>query len=172
MKRGKPIQLVLILFVVCMILLNGMFTVSAGHAADKTLLMATTTSTDNTGLLDYLMPSFTAKTGIGIRWVSAGTGKALKLGENCDVDALLAHAPQAEQNFVDKGFGIDRQKIMYNDFVLVGAKNNSDKFIQNNDIIDAFKIIYNNEYKFVSRGDESGTHLKEKSIWEMIKGSS
>ena len=92
MKRGKPIQLVLILLVVFMILLNGMFTVSAGHAADKTLLMATTTSTDNTGLLEYLMPFFTAKTGIGIRWISGGTGKALKLGENCDVDALLVAA--------------------------------------------------------------------------------
>ena len=106
MKREKPIQLVLILLVVFMILLNGMFTVSAGHAADKTLLIATTTSTDNTGLLEYLMPSFTAKTGIGIRWISGGTGKALKLGENCDVDALLVHAPQAEQNFVDKGYPV------------------------------------------------------------------
>ena len=84
------------------------------------LLMATTTSTDNTGLLDYLMPSFTAKTGVRIRWISTGTGKALKLGENCDVDVLMVHAPQSEKDFVDKGFGIDRTPIMYNDFVFIG----------------------------------------------------
>ena len=89
-------------------------------AAQKGLLMATTTSTDNTGLLDYLMPYFTKATGINIRWVATGTGKALKLGENCDVDVLFVHAPQAEQTFIDNGFGIDRQQIMYNDFVLIG----------------------------------------------------
>ena len=96
--------------------------VNDAHAftVEKNLLMATTTSTDNTGLLDYLMPSFTKNTGIDIRWISTGTGKALKLGENCDVDILLVHAPQAENNFVDNGFGINRQQIMYNDFVLIG----------------------------------------------------
>ena len=166
MKRGKPIQLVLILFVVCMILLNGMFTVSAGHAADKTLLMATTTSTDSTGLLDYLMPSFTAKTGIGIRWVSTGTGKALKLGENCDVDALLVHAPQAEQDFIDKGFGIDRQKIMYNDFVLIGPTADP-AGIRGKGVSEALRAIRSSGNIFVSRGDNSGTNKKERILWEL-----
>ena len=86
-------------------------------------MRATTTSTDNTGLLDYLMPSFMAKSGVRILWISTGTGKALKLGENCDVDVLMVHAPQSEKDFVDKGFGIDRTQIMYNDFVLIGPMN-------------------------------------------------
>ena len=94
--------------------------ISIGYAADDTLLMATTTSTDNTGLLDYLMPSFTAATGIDISWIATGTGKALKHGENCDVDVLMVHAPEAEKTFVANGFGVDRKEIMYNDFVLIG----------------------------------------------------
>ncbi len=90
-------------------------------AAEKGLLMATTTSTDNTGLLDSFMPYFTEQTGIDIRWVSTGTGKALRLGENCDVDVLFVHAPQSEMIFITEGFGTERQQIMYNDFVLIGS---------------------------------------------------
>jgi len=167
MKRKKPIQLILILLTVFMIMLTGnLFAVSAGHAADKTLLMATTTSTDNTGLLDYLMPSFTAKTGIGIRWISGGTGKALKLGENCDVDVLLVHAPQAEQNFVDKGFGIDRQKIMYNDFVLIGPTADP-AGIRGKGVSEALRAIRSSGNVFVSRGDNSGTNKKELILWKL-----
>ncbi len=120
-RSGRNI--VLILFVFIAVLVSGFFfSVKPGQAgeAGEGLLLATTTSTDNTGLLDYLMPSFTERTGIAIRWISTGTGKALKLGENCDVDVLLVHAPQAEIDFVTRGFGIDRQQIMYNDFVLIG----------------------------------------------------
>ena len=83
-------------------------------------MMATTTSTDNTGLLDYLMPKFKAATGIEVKWTATGTGKALKLGENCDVDVLMVHAPPAEKKFVADGFGTDRREIMYNDFVIIG----------------------------------------------------
>ena len=102
MKHEWPNRLVLLLSALFMIMLNGLPSVSAGNAAEKPLLMATTTSTDNTGLLEYLMPAFIESTGIDIRWISTGTGKALKLGENCDVDVLLVHAPQSEKAFVDK----------------------------------------------------------------------
>jgi len=143
------------------------FTLQESSAAEKgeTLLMATTTSTDNTGLLDYLMPSFTAKTGIGIRWTSTGTGKALKLGENCDVDVLLVHAPQAEKDFVAKGFGIDRREMMYNDFVLVGPPGDP-AGIKGKSVIDALQAIRSTGNIFVSRGDNSGTHKKELSLWK------
>ena len=143
-------------------------TVQTGHTAetDSGLLMATTTSTDNTGLLDYLMPSFTGKTGIGIRWISTGTGKALKLGENCDVDILLVHAPQSEKNFVDKGFGIDRRQIMYNDFVLIGPMEDP-AAIKGKSVFEALQKIRSSNNVFVSRGDNSGTNKKERSLWEL-----
>jgi len=143
------------------------FTLQESKAAEdgETLLMATTTSTDNTGLLDYLMPSFTAKTGIGIRWTSTGTGKALKLGENCDVDILLVHAPQAEKDFVSKGFGINRREIMYNDFVLVGPSGDP-AGIKGKSVNDALQVIKSTGNIFVSRGDNSGTHKKELTLWK------
>ena len=134
-------------------------------AAPKGLLMATTTSTDNTGLLDYLMPNFTKATGINIRWVATGTGKALKLGENCDVDVLFVHAPQAEQAFIDNGFGIDRQQIMYNDFVLIGPVADP-AGIKGKRISAALVSIRSTGNVFVSRGDNSGTHKKERTLWK------
>jgi len=128
--------------------------------------MATTTSTDNTGLLDYLMPSFTAGTGIEIRWTSTGTGKALKLGENCDVDVLLVHAPQAEMAFVDSGFGTDRKQIMYNDFVLIGPPEDP-AGIRGKKVPEAMQAIRSTNSIFVSRGDNSGTNKKELALWKL-----
>ena len=93
---------------------------SAAWAGGGQLMMATTTSTDNTGLLDYLIPEFIKDTGIDLKWVATGTGKALKLGQNCDVDLLMVHAPPAEKKYVANGYGMDRREIMYNDFVIIG----------------------------------------------------
>ena len=142
----------------------------SGIAAEneKSLLMATTTSTDNTGLLDYLLPVFTEKTGIDVRWISTGTGKALKLGENCDVDVLLVHAPQAEMDFVEKGFGIDRREIMYNDYVLIGPEEDPAK-IRGKMVSDALAAIRLSSNVFVSRGDESGTHKMERALWQIAE---
>ena len=151
------------------VLHTGIFlSVQTGQAAETgdKLLMATTTSTDNTGLLDYLMPSFTADSGINIRWVSTGTGKALKLGENCDVDVLLVHAPQAEQDFVDKGFGIDRREIMYNDFVLIGPPEDP-AGSKGERVAEALSAIGSSANVFVSRGDNSGTNKKERALWKL-----
>ena len=138
------------------------------QAAENGLLMATTTSTDNTGLLDDLMPHFTKATGINIRWVATGTGKALKLGENCDVDVLLVHAPQAERAFISNRFGIDRQQIMYNDFVLIGPVNDP-AAIRGKRVTDALQAIQSSSNIFVSRGDNSGTYKKERSLWKYAK---
>jgi tungstate transport system substrate-binding protein len=140
---------------------------STQAAEDKEeLLMATTTSTDNTGLLDYLMPAFTAQTGIDIRWTSTGTGKALKLGENCDVDVLLVHAPQTEIDFVKKGFGKDRRQIMYNDFVLIGPPGDP-AAIKGKKVSEAMKALRSSNSVFVSRGDNSGTNKKERALWQL-----
>ncbi|KPJ97600.1 MAG: tungsten ABC transporter substrate-binding protein, partial [Desulfobacterales bacterium SG8_35] len=138
---------------------------SSAAEEGETLLMATTTSTDNTGLLDYLIPAFTAETGIDIRWISTGTGKALKLGENCDVDVLLVHAPQAEMDFVAMGFGSGRREIMYNDFVLIGPAEDP-AGIKGKTVSQGLRAIVSSNNTFVSRGDNSGTHKKERALWE------
>ncbi len=127
--------------------------------------MATTTSTDNTGLLDYLVPKFKEATGIELKWTATGTGKALKLGENCDVDILMVHAPPAEKKFVADGFGMDRREIMYNDFVIIGPASDA-AGIKGKSIKEALQTIQDKKAVFVSRGDNSGTNKKELSLWK------
>jgi tungstate transport system substrate-binding protein len=129
------------------------------------LMMATTTSTDNTGLLDYLAPKFKEATGIELKWTATGTGKALKLGQNCDVDILMVHAPPAEKKFVTDGFGTDRREIMYNDFVIIGPASDP-AGIKGKSIKDAFAMLKTEQAVFTSRGDNSGTHKKELSLWK------
>ena len=149
-------------FIAC--LLMGMFS-NASLGAEKVLMMATTTSTDNTGLLDYLAPAFTKATNIDLRWTAVGTGKALKMGENCDVDVLLVHAPAAEKKFIDAGFGTKRRELMYNDFVIIGPA--SDPVgIKGLSIGKAMTGIQKSKALFVSRGDNSGTNKKEILLWK------
>jgi len=167
-KKEKIIRILFILAVAIAVVSTAIFGAaqdSNAVAQEETLLMATTTSTDNTGLLEYLMPVFSEKTGIDIRWISSGTGKALKLGENCDVDVLLVHAPQAEKDFVARGFGIDRRKIMYNDFVLIGPPEDP-ATIQGKRVSEALQTIRSSADIFVSRGDGSGTHKMERALWK------
>ncbi|SRR5574344_448209 len=133
----------------------------------EVLMMATTTSTDDTGLLDSLAPKYEKDTGNSLKWVATGTGKALKMGENCDVDVLLVHSPAAEKKYIDAGFGVNRQEVMYNDFIIVGPKNDPIK-IEGMTTADAFKKIEDEKVIFVSRGDSSGTHNKEISVWEKV----
>ncbi len=170
MKRnvlyGKTLLLLAVPVIVLCVVLSSAAGDSRAAEQGEVLLMATTTSTDNTGLLDYLMPSFTAATGINIRWTSTGTGKALKLGENCDVDVLLVHAPQAEKDFVAKGFGIDRKQIMYNDFVLIGPPEDP-AGVKGKTVTEALQAIISSNNVFVSRGDNSGTNKKEMTLWKM-----
>ena len=145
-------------------LMMGIFSgVSLG--AEKVLMMATTTSTDNTGLLDYLAPAFTKTTGIDLRWTAIGTGKALKMGQNCDVDVLLVHAPGAEKKFVDAGFGVNRRELMYNDFVIIGPASDP-AGIKGLPISKAMMGIQKSKALFVSRGDNSGTNKKEILLWK------
>ena len=133
-------------------------------AEGNMLMMATTTSTDNTGLLDYLAPKFKEATQIELKWTATGTGKALKLGENCDVDILMVHAPPAEKKFVADGFGTDRLEIMYNDFVIIVPAADT-AGIKGKSIKEALQTIQDKQAVFVSRGDNSGTHKKELSLW-------
>ena len=139
-------------------------------AADNDLVMATTTSTDNTGLLDAIYPAYKAETGVDIKWTAVGTGAALKLGENCDADILFVHSPKVEKEFVEKGFGIDRTPVMYNDFILIADKSIAPKF-KGKDLKGSFELIKAEKIKFFSRGDKSGTDNKEKGIWKKVDGA-
>ncbi len=136
----------------------------AAWAAGDVLRMATTTSTANTGLLDYLAPKFKKDTGVELQWIAVGTGKALKLGQNCDVDILMVHAPAAEKKYVADGYGIDHRQIMYNDFVVIGPKSDPAK-IKGLKVNQALKTIAAQKAPFASRGDNSGTHKKEQALW-------
>lgn len=135
-------------------------------AKDSTeLKMATTTSTADTGLLDYLTPIFKADTGYDLKYVSVGTGAAIKHGENGDVDILLVHAKKSEEKFVADGFGVERFEVMYNDFIVVGPK---DALPYSNDVKATLTQVFEKKVNWVSRGDDSGTDKKEKGIWKSL----
>lgn len=137
-------------------------------AADKHIVrLATTTSTENSGLLDHLLPQFEQHCGCKVHVISVGTGKALKLGEDGNVDVVLVHARESEDAFVKAGHGVDRRDVMYNDFVLVGPHNDPSKVSSEKDIIAAMKKIADGKSKFISRGDNSGTDQMEKAYWKL-----
>jgi len=133
--------------------------------AEERLRMSTTTSTENSGLLAVLLPPFEQKFGCKVDVVAVGTGKALKLGEAGDVDVVFVHARTLEDKFVANGSGVNRRDVMYNDFVLLGPRDDPAGAGKSNSAPDAFRAIAAKGIAFISRGDESGTHQKEKEIW-------
>jgi len=137
-------------------------------AVERSIILATTTSTQDSGLLDFLLPEFKNDTNITVNVVAKGTGAALELGKNGDADGLLVHAKAQEEQFVKDGYGVERFDVMYNDFVIVGPENDPAGLKTNapNNPIKAFELLSENKSIFVSRGDDSGTHTKEKSYWE------
>ena len=138
----------------------------AVHGAAGTLRLATTTSTDNSGLLREVLPKFEAASGLKVQVISVGTGKAMKLGENGDVDVLLVHSRPDEDRFVAQGFGVNRRDVMYNDFIVVGPKADPAGVRGLKDVIAAFGRIVDSGAVFVSRGDDSGTDKMEKAYWK------
>lgn len=133
--------------------------------AAETILVGTTTSTADTGLLDYLVPKVKKDLGLEMRWIAVGTGKALEHGKNCDVDILMVHAPGAEKKFIAEGNGVSRAEFMFNDFIIVGPAKDVAK-IKGKGAADALKAIAAQKAPFASRGDDSGTDKLEKSLWK------
>jgi len=133
--------------------------------AEERLRMSTTTSTENSGLLSVLLPPFEKKYGCKVDVVAVGTGKALKLGEAGDVDVVFVHARTLEDKFVASGFGVNRRDVMYNDFLVVGPPDDPAGVGKTQSAPEAFRAISVKGSPFISRGDESGTHQKEKEIW-------
>lgn len=136
---------------------------SGDHPRDR-LRLATTTSTENSGLLDELLPVFREATGIDVEVLSMGTGKALATGERGDCDVVLVHAPAAERAFVAAGHGVERVAVMHNDFVILGPLADP-AGVRDNDLVDALRAIAASGAAFCSRGDDSGTHKKELALW-------
>ena len=137
----------------------------SGAAVADEMKMAVTTSFHNSGLADILLPQIKADTGIDLQLLVVGTGQAIKLGEAGDVDAILVHSKKAEEKFLKGGFGTHRREIMYNDFVFIGPKSDSAKLGDASNAAAALKAIADTQSPFVSRGDDSGTHKKELSLW-------
>ena len=134
--------------------------------AQDVIRLSTTTSTENSGLLKVLLPAFEAKTGMKVHVISVGTGKALELGKNGDVDVTLVHARQLEDKFVAEGWGVDRRDVMYNDFIVVGPTMDPAGVKGSKDVIGAFRKIAASGARFISRGDNSGTDVMEKGYWQ------
>ena len=141
---------------------------TTAEVENEEIILSTTTSTQDSGLLDFLIPIFEEDTGYVVKTIAVGTGKALQMGRDGEADVLLVHAKADELQFVEEGHGTERHDVMYNDFVLVGPKNDplNLKTESPNNISDGLKAIQSNEATFVSRGDDSGTHKKELSIWK------
>lgn len=134
---------------------------------NDSIILSTTTSTENSGLLAYILPDFTEKTGIEVKVVAVGTGKALQMGRDGEADVLLVHAKPAEELFIEEGHGLERFDVMYNDFVIIGPEADPAGLKESGDnVAESFSKLYENQAAFVSRGDDSGTHKKEKSLWQ------
>ena len=162
------------LFLLLFVLLVGSIMISCSNQVEReilseggTLTLATTTSTEDSGLLSYLLSYFYEEAGWEVQVVSVGTGAALQIGRDGDADVLLVHARALEDQFVADGYAQRRYDIMYNDFVVVGPKDGI--ISHNNDIEETFSTILQENLRFISRGDESGTHVRELEIWESLE---
>ena len=138
------------------------------HAGAKQndIIFATTTSTQDTGLLDVLLPVFEKKTGFRVKTIAVGSGQAMAMGERGEADVLLVHSPDAEEKFIKQGFGVNRRLVMHNDFVIIGPARDPARITGLTSAAAAFKNIASTKSLFISRGDNSGTHVKEQKLWK------
>ena len=142
------------------------FAAAPAAAQDKSIVVSSTTSTQDSGLFGYILPMFKEKTGIDVKVVAQGTGQALDTGRRGDADVVFVHAKAQEEKFVAEGHGVKRHDVMYNDFVLIGPKSDPAKVAGGKEIVPALKAIYAAGAPFVSRGDKSGTHSAELRLWK------
>jgi len=146
--------------------LGALIVAAPGYAQDKSVVVASTTSTQDSGLFEYLLPLFKQKTGITVKVVAQGTGQALDTGRRGDADVVFVHAKSAELKFLDEGQGVKRYPVMYNDFVLIGPKSDPAGIKGMKDVAKAFQTIKEKQAPFISRGDRSGTNIAELKLWK------
>lgn len=143
-----------------------MVILTSSASAEQRIRCASTTSTQNSGLFDYILPIFEKKTGIKVDVIAVGTGAAIEIGKRGDADVVFVHAKELELKALKDGYFINRYDVMYNDFIIIGPADDPIKIKKTKSAIEAFKKIAGNSYPFISRGDNSGTHTKELSIWQ------
>jgi tungstate transport system substrate-binding protein len=148
------------------LLVGALMSWTPAQAQEKSIVVASTTSTQDSGLFGHILPLFKAKTGIDVKVVAQGTGQALDTGKRGDADVVFVHAKPQEEKFVAEGFGVKRFDVMYNDFVVIGPKSDPAGIKGSKDALAAFKAIYDKGAPFVSRGDKSGTHAAELALWK------
>jgi tungstate transport system substrate-binding protein len=164
MGKKKILSFCMILFA-AVLLLGTAFPVQAAPA-QKNIILATTTSTQDSGLLDVLLPIFEKKTGYFVKTIAVGSGQAMAMGHKGEADVLLVHSPDAEKKFMADNDGVSRRLVMHNDFIIVGPQNDPAKINRLKSSIEAFRKIAQTQSLFMSRGDNSGTHAKERTLWK------
>ena len=147
------------------ILASQVFFPWSANASERFIVVASTTSTENSGLYSFVLPRFSEQTGIEVRVVAVGTGQALHIAQNGDADVLLVHHRPSEDQFISQGYGVTRYDLMYNDYILVGPRDDPASVLSAANVIGAVQRIAPNKSLFISRGDDSGTHKKELELW-------
>jgi tungstate transport system substrate-binding protein len=166
MVKGSLVRLAVLLMLVLIVLPIRVAAQGTPAPGPKDVILATTTSTQDSGLLDVLVPLFEQQTGYHLKPIAVGSGAAMELGEKGEADVLLVHSPAAEEEFMASGYGVDRHLVMYNDFIIVGPKDDPAGVKNTDNALDAMKAIASSESPFISRGDDSGTNKLELSLWE------
>jgi tungstate transport system substrate-binding protein len=151
----------------CLAALLALLLPAIAVAQDNSIVVASTTSTEDSGLFKHILPLFKARTGIDVKMVAQGTGQALDTARRGDADVVFVHAKSAEEAFLAQGFGVKRYPVMYNDFILVGPKKDPAGVAGTKDIVAALKALHDKQITFVSRGDRSGTHIAELALWKL-----
>ena len=164
MKTGTKREIILSIVVTLLIISGFFYPVRA--AEQKSIILATTTSAQDSGLLDALLPVFEKKTGYFVKTIAVGSGQAMAMGQKGEADVMLVHSPAAEKKLVEEGYGVNRRLVMHNDFIIVGPPGDPAKIKGIKSTPEAFKKIAAADKLFLSRGDNSGTHAKEKDVWK------
>lgn len=163
MKRKIGQKILLSGVVISLLFIIG---IPSAQAQPKTIILATTTSTQDSGLLDVLLPIFEKKTGYFVKTIAVGSGQAMAMGQKGEADVLLVHSPEAEKKFVTEGYGVNRRLVMHNDYIIIGPSEDPAKIKGIKSSTESFKKIASAKALFLSRGDNSGTNSKEKAIWK------
>jgi tungstate transport system substrate-binding protein len=168
MKMFRSSKIIVTLMIATLLFALGASNVFAAkqEPKQKNVILATTTSTQDTGLLDVLIPMFEKETGYFVKTIAVGSGQAMAMGQKGEADVLLVHSPDAEKKFMDEGNGLNRRLVMHNDFIIVGPGSDSAKIKGMKSSAEAMKLIATANALFMSRGDNSGTHAKEKALWK------